>query len=128
VADLTAELCRVHVFDGAVRSQRHDQQVDDRQREHQTDDALMVRIAQIDLWDAVRREPEPLAAALEHRAQRDHHQADHEKDRQDDEENQPEVGIAMNPEKIGEEDEDEDHGADRSQQRTRNGQGMACHV
>jgi hypothetical protein len=34
----------------------------------------------------------------------------------------------VKPEEIDQKDEDEDQSADRGQQRTRNGEGMACHV
>jgi hypothetical protein len=80
MANLAAELRRVHVFDRAVRSQRDDQQVHDRQGEDDADHALVMRIAQVDARQPSRREPLRLPAAFEHAPQRDHQQAEHEQD------------------------------------------------
>ena len=119
VARLPAELDRIHVLDAAIRGQRHDDDVRDREEEHDERRTAVDRIVQIEPRPVRRRRRAPLApaAALEPGADRHQRQPDEKDGGQDEEKHEADIGIRMEAEQIGKKDDEKQHGADGGQRR-----------
>ena len=117
VADLAAELRRVHVLDARVGSQRHDQDVGDREREKITTARRWTGSSKsIDghCQAPCRRRP---LAALEPDADRNEHEARHEEHGKIRKNRRPMLRIAVEAENLEQEEGDEQQRAGRGQRR-----------
>ena len=127
VAHLAAKLRRVHELDPFGGGQADDQQVHRRQRDDRQHEPSVPRNVEVNFQKLMRLESLLRAAPFEKHPQRDHEQAGDEERRHDEEEHNPHVRVRVQPERVGQVHEQEQHGADRGQRHAENGQGMLFH-
>ena len=117
VACLAAELDRVHVLDAAVRTERDDDDVRDRQTEDDDGGRPLRRIVEIDRrpLNSRRRFPGGAPPPFDPGPEWNQQEANHEQPGQDEEKDDADVRVRVKAEHVRQEHDQERHGTDRGQ-------------
>ena len=115
VADLSAELVRLHVVQRADRGDGDDGQVHQGQQKEPADDLARTRTPEVDGGPRPGRLPVPAAAALTPDPERNEEQAGDEQRRDQHVAQDPGVGAHDEPQRVGDVVRDEGDGGERGQ-------------
>src|SRR5215207_9973851 len=108
VADLAAELTRLHVVNATVSGQRNDQRIDDSEGEYDRGNTTMMAVAEVDHRPVTLAWMQAIASSRPPHSRRDKEQPEGERGRDGDEDDDADVRVGESAEEFEDEENDEE--------------------